>query len=145
MVDPAPQEPGEPRHKKARIAFFVALCVAILATFVGEHMGFLTNVATQERVLTVPPDEAVAAVRSAAATMPRWTSVRDDGRVLEWEARTALVGFVDDVKIEVLPAAEGSRLLLRSASRVGLSDFGTNGRRLRAFLAALDAPAKQAR
>jgi uncharacterized protein (DUF1499 family) len=49
------------------------------------------------------------------------------------------VGFVDDVHVEVVPHGKNGALVsLRSASRVGLSDFGTNGRRLRAFLAALD-------
>jgi uncharacterized protein (DUF1499 family) len=127
-----------PRHKSARIIFFVVLAVAIVATFTGEKMGLLTNVATDEHVVAASPEKTLAAVRTTAAAMPRWTSVKDDGRLLEWEARTKLIGFVDDVRIELSPEGTGTRLRLRSASRVGLSDWGTNGRRLRSFLAALD-------
>src|SRR5262245_11579104 len=129
----------EPRYKRARIVGFVVLVMAILGTFGGGKMGWITNVATDERVVPVGTDRAVAAVRSAAAAMPRWTQVKDDGRSFGWEARTKLLGFVDDVTVDVVPeGASSTRLRLRSASRVGLSDWGTNGRRLRAFVAAVD-------
>jgi len=37
----------------------------------------------------------------------------------------------------VRPAPSGSRIDVRSASRVGRSDLGVNARRIRAFLAAV--------
>jgi len=39
----------------------------------------------------------------------------------------------------VRPAPNGSRIDVRSASRVGRSDLGVNARRIRAFLATLSA------
>ena len=145
VTDPAPAPAAvspPPKSKRARVVLFAVLALAIAATFGGEGLGLITNVAVRDRTLALSPAIAVAAVRSAAATMPRWTPVRDDGLVLTWEARTRLLGFVDDVKVEVFPAGSGTRLRLRSASRVGASDFGTNGRRLDSFLEALDAQLK---
>ena len=47
---------------------------------------------------------------------------------------TLLFGFKDDVVIRVRPQAQGSIIDVRSLSRVGGSDFGTNAKRIRAFL-----------
>ncbi len=58
------------------------------------------------------------------------------GRI-EATATTFWFGFKDDVVIRITPAASGSRLDIRSASRVGRSDIGTNAKRIRAYLAAL--------
>ena len=47
----------------------------------------------------------------------------------------ARLAFQDDVVIRIAPTADnGSRVDIRSVSRVGLSDVGTNARRIRAFL-----------
>jgi uncharacterized protein (DUF1499 family) len=43
-------------------------------------------------------------------------------------------GFKDDVVIRVKPADGGSRVDVRSLSRVGVGDAGTNAKRIRAFL-----------
>lgn len=53
------------------------------------------------------------------------------------EARTRLLRFTDDVAF-VLRADRG-QIAMRSASRLGLSDFGTNRRRLESIRAALAA------
>ncbi len=45
--------------------------------------------------------------------------------------------FKDDAAIRVTRENGGSALHLRSAGRVGYSDFGVNGRRVRRFLEAL--------
>lgn len=42
-------------------------------------------------------------------------------------------GFTDDIVIRIVPQGGGSRLDIRSVSRVGLSDVGTNAARIRAF------------
>jgi len=43
--------------------------------------------------------------------------------------------FKDDVVIRISPAANGGSVLdVRSVSRVGLSDLGTNANRIRTFL-----------
>ena len=47
--------------------------------------------------------------------------------------------FVDDVVVRVRPAAAGSRIDLRSTSRVGVSDLGANAARIRRFTEAFAA------
>ena len=46
--------------------------------------------------------------------------------VLRVEAKSRLLGFVDDIDLQ----ARGDRVFVRSASRVGYSDLGKNRRRL---------------
>ena len=59
----------------------------------------------------------------------------------EASQRSRWFGFTDDVVIRVAPmdggAATGSRVDIRSVSRVGRGDFGVNAARVRAYLAAL--------
>jgi uncharacterized protein (DUF1499 family) len=52
-------------------------------------------------------------------------------------ATTRWFGFKDDVAIRISPAGAGSRVDMRSRSRVGRSDLGANARRIREFLARL--------
>jgi hypothetical protein len=57
-----------------------------------------------------------------------------EGRI-EATATTRWFGFRDDVVIRILPASNnGCRLDIRSVSRVGISDVGTNASRIRTFL-----------
>jgi uncharacterized protein (DUF1499 family) len=56
-----------------------------------------------------------------------------DGRI-EAEATTFWFGFTDAVIVRVSAAAGGSKVDVRSVSRVGLSDVGTNAKRIRAYL-----------
>lgn len=60
-----------------------------------------------------------------------------EGRI-EASDRTFWYGFIDDVVIRVTPADGGARVDVRSVSRVGKSDIGTNARRVRSFLARLE-------
>lgn len=89
--------------------------------------------------LDLPPNAAYAAALSAARAMPLWQVVTDDPRAgrMVAHATTPRMKFVDDVEITVEPAGAGSRVHVRSASRVGITDFGTNARRVRAYLARL--------
>jgi uncharacterized protein (DUF1499 family) len=65
--------------------------------------------------------------------------VPEQGRI-EATATTLLFGFKDDVVIRITPdAAGGSRVDVRSVSRIGQSDIGTNARRIRAFMKELRA------
>lgn len=57
-----------------------------------------------------------------------------EGRI-EATATTFWFGFKDDVVIRITPSDSGSRLDVRSKSRVGRSDVGTNAARIRDFLA----------
>ncbi len=57
------------------------------------------------------------------------------GRV-EATATTFWFGFKDDLVVRITPTATGSRIDLRSVSRVGQSDVGANAARIEKFLAA---------
>jgi len=56
-----------------------------------------------------------------------------DGRI-EATDTTLLFGFKDDIVIRITPQAQGSIVDVRSLSRVGGSDIGTNAKRIRAFM-----------
>ncbi len=89
--------------------------------------------------LDLPPNAAYAAALSAARAMPLWQVTSEDpaaGRIVA-SATTPRMKFVDDIEITVAPSGPGSRVRVRSASRVGLTDFGTNARRIRAYLVRL--------
>jgi uncharacterized protein (DUF1499 family) len=62
---------------------------------------------------------------------------RRDGHI-EAVARTAIMGFRDDVALRVRPDGDGARIDVRSASRIGRHDFGTNAARIRSLLEDID-------
>jgi len=89
-------------------------------------------------LLPVPPARAFARAEAAARGLG-WEIVAAapaEGR-LEATATTRWFGFKDDIVVRVSPASGGSRVDIRSVSRVGRSDLGVNARRIRAFLTAL--------
>jgi uncharacterized protein (DUF1499 family) len=89
-------------------------------------------------LLPMPPDRALARAEAAARALG-WEILAvapAEGR-LEATATTRWFGFKDDIIVRVTPATGGSRVDIRSVSRVGKSDLGANARRVRAFLAAL--------
>jgi len=61
----------------------------------------------------------------------------ENGRI-EGTATTLWYGFRDDVVIRIRPADGGSRLDIRSKSRVGMSDLGANAERIRDYIGALE-------
>jgi uncharacterized protein (DUF1499 family) len=62
---------------------------------------------------------------------------RREGQI-EAVARTPIMGFRDDVALRVRPDGEGARIDVRSASRYGRHDFGTNAARIRGLLDDID-------
>jgi uncharacterized protein (DUF1499 family) len=76
----------------------------------------------------------------AVITKRRWRIVdarppdpsqgRREGRI-EAVARTALMGFRDDVIVRVRGEGQGARIDIRSSSRYGSFDFGANAERIR--------------
>jgi uncharacterized protein (DUF1499 family) len=68
-----------------------------------------------------------------------WTIVAADGERGRIEAtdRTFWYGFTDDIVVRVSADGSGSRIDVRSKARIGKGDFGTNARRVRAYLAAI--------
>ena len=93
-------------------------------------------------MLPVPPADAFNRAVGAAREMG-WELLADDADALRIEAtdRTFWFGFADDVVVRVAPDGDtGSRVDVRSLSRVGVGDLGVNARRVRAFVAALSEP-----
>ena len=93
--------------------------------------------------LTLPePSAQVFARARTTAERLGWEIVKADpaAGLIEATDTTRWFGFVDDVVIRVTPWGSGTRVDLRSVSRVGRSDIGTNAERIRDFLAALQEP-----
>ena len=88
--------------------------------------------------LDVPPQIAFARALDTAERMG-WSVVASnpaEGRI-EATDTTFWYGFKDDVVVRITPAEGGSRVDVRSVSRVGRSDIGTNAQRIRRYLAKL--------
>jgi len=90
--------------------------------------------------LAVPP---AAAFNRALETAQRigWTIVNADDRAgrIEASERSRWFGFTDDIVIRITASGSGSRIDLRSSSRVGRSDFGVNAARIESYISALRA------
>jgi hypothetical protein len=86
-------------------------------------------------MLPLPPPPAFEQALRTAREMG-WTIVDSnplEGRI-EATDTTFWFGFKDDIVIRIAPADQGSRIDVRSVSRVGRSDVGTNAKRIRTFL-----------
>jgi uncharacterized protein (DUF1499 family) len=86
--------------------------------------------------MSSPPERAFSRALQAARDMG-WEIVAFDVKALRIEATdtTRWFGFKDDVVVRLAPSPTGSRIDVRSVSRVGKSDVGTNARRINAYLA----------
>ncbi len=89
-------------------------------------------------VSSLAPAQAFARALDAARA-EGWDIAASDpakGRI-EATATTPWFGFKDDIVVRVRPTDGGSRIDVRSASRVGESDIGENAKRIRRYLARL--------
>jgi hypothetical protein len=96
------------------------------AVYAGEETAAQQRGAYPEikpQVLPVLPDEAFGRVAAE----------KGKGRI-EATDTTFWFGFKDDVVIRIQPAEAGSRVDVRSTSRVGVGDLGVNAARIRRFL-----------
>jgi uncharacterized protein (DUF1499 family) len=86
-------------------------------------------------MLNVPPGIAFQNASEAARKMC-WVTVASDPKAgrIEATATTFWFGFKDDIVVRITPEGDKSRVDVRSNSRVGLSDVGTNAKRIRKFL-----------
>jgi uncharacterized protein (DUF1499 family) len=66
---------------------------------------------------------------------------RREGRI-EAVARTPIMGFRDDIVVRVRAVPDGARIDIRSASRYGHTDFGTNASRIRSLVEDIEALAE---
>jgi uncharacterized protein (DUF1499 family) len=91
--------------------------------------------------LFLPISPAAAYEKALGLVRTRgWEVVAEDaaGRRIEATATTFWFRFKDDVALRVSALPDGtSRVDMRSVSRIGRSDLGTNARRIREFLADL--------
>jgi uncharacterized protein (DUF1499 family) len=87
--------------------------------------------------ITLPePPAAVFDRALAVAQQAGWDIVTADkgtGRI-EATDTTRWFGFKDDVVVRITPWGSGTRVDVRSVSRVGRGDVGTNARRIRDYL-----------
>lgn len=86
-------------------------------------------------LLNVSPEQAFGKALGAARDMG-WEIVEanaTDGRI-EATDTTFWFGFKDDVVVRIRAADQGTRIDVRSVSRVGKSDVGTNAKRIRAYI-----------
>lgn len=86
-------------------------------------------------------DEAREHLLAVLRAMPRTRQVEAQTHYLCFEFRTKLFKFTDDV--EFLLPDDTTLIHVRSASRVGYSDMGTNRKRLEAVRAAFKARLEQ--
>lgn len=88
--------------------------------------------------LDMPPAAAFERCRGTVNKIG-WEMVNADAAkgIIEATDTTFWFRFKDDIVVRVMPSGRGSRIDVRSVSRVGKSDIGTNARRIRAFLDAL--------
>lgn len=111
-----------------------------------EYAGLHAAEQQRDAYPDVEPLEVQASAQEAydvalgVVTKRRWRIVdarapqagRRDGRI-EAVARTPIMGFRDDVMVRVRALPDGARIDLRSASRYGRHDLGTNAARVRAL------------
>ena len=87
----------------------------------------------------LPPGEAYDKALAVAQNMD-WKIVDADRTAGRIEASdiSFWYGFTDDIVIRVVATPEGSRIDMRSLSRVGRSDVGVNAARIREYMTALE-------
>lgn len=85
--------------------------------------------------LAVPSAAAWSAAQAQVAELPRTKIITATEDYLHAECRSALFGFVDDLELHLRPAK--GIIAVRSAARMGHSDFGVNRQRVETLRAAL--------
>jgi uncharacterized protein (DUF1499 family) len=106
--------------------------------YAGEEVAAQQRAAYPEiRPLRLESAPIVAFQRAvSAARSLRWeiVAVDEEAGILEATDRTFWFGFEDDIVVRVTPVGDGSRIDVRSKSRVGRGDAGANARRIHRFL-----------
>lgn len=77
--------------------------------------------------------QLLAAIATYLSRQPGYKVLNHSDDLLRVEATTRLLKFVDDLDMRV----RGGNVVVRSASRVGFSDFGKNRRRIEAIRRAM--------
>ncbi len=86
-------------------------------------------------IIPTEKDKVFAAAEAALRAMKlKVVDVNADEGRIEATQTSMLYGFTDDVVVRVVADGVGSKVDVRSKSRVGRSDLGQNAKRIRAFL-----------
>lgn len=158
----APVEPSWRRRIALRLARAMLIACAVLALLsmtgsVPNNLGLtggklapcpespncVSSLATDPRHAILPfvldrsLDAAREELKQAASKLPRVRLVTERDNYLHFEFRSLVFRFVDDVEFHLDEAAK--TIHVRSASRVGHSDFGVNRRRVESIRARLPA------
>jgi len=102
------------------------------ATATEQHQGYPDIVPL--RLPLAPPAAFEVAERAARAMQWEVVAAAPDKMRIEATDTTLMFGFKDDIVVRITPQDGGSVVDVRSLSRVGGSDFGTNAKRVRAYL-----------
>jgi len=118
----------------AILAIGAATAVMPVAALVQALSVPRINDVSNAQALPVPADKAFAKSH-AAAEMMGWEILRSDAKSgrIEAVATTFWFGFKDDVTVQVASVGQGSRVEVRSKSRVGKGDSGANAKRIGAY------------
>ena len=87
--------------------------------------------------LAVSADEGWMAVRHEVLALPRTRIAIENSDYLHAESTSTLMRYVDDLELQLRP--DEGIIAVRSASRVGRSDFGVNRKRVESLRSALTA------
>ena len=86
---------------------------------------------------TGDPTAAFARAKAAALTLPGTKLAGETTDFMHFESTSALMGYVDDLELQLVPAKD--EIAVRSASRLGYGDMGVNRKRVEALRAAFAA------
>lgn len=117
-------------------ALALAVAAASVPLFALVQAVLAPRMNDVSRQLLIPgAPESVFPKAMAAVEAMNWESVKGDSKAgrIEAVATTFWFGFRDDVQVRVTPAGSGSQVEIRSKSRVGRGDSGTNARRIEAY------------
>lgn len=143
---------GKSGAKRTRRGFLFVLMVVLVLVVWQRRWLTLNDITTgytpaypeiQSHVYAEPPATVRLAARNACASLPRWHLVDSKPDDLHAEVHTLLFDFIDDVTVQFEPVPAnglpGTRVVIRSHSRVGRGDFGENARHIQLLQSAMDA------
>lgn len=95
------------------------------------------------RFYAAPPDQLRGQVLAAVPTLSTYgqawrVMAEDESNPGVVRCQVPVLVFTDDLVVTIEPHAEGSRVDVTSAARVGQGDMGENARHIRQLLSALD-------
>jgi uncharacterized protein (DUF1499 family) len=132
---------GRLRSREANPVAYAGLYAAELQKAAYPDIGPLdTDVTAQQAydaAMKVIAKRRWQVINARAPVAQQGRQAARDGYI-EAVARTPIMGFRDDVAIRVRATSEGARVDIRSASRYGQHDFGTNAARIRALVDDID-------